>query len=171
MLNNLYGLWMEKSETTPDVILKLSALLDYTLYDCSKEMVPLSSEAQFIENFIELETIRHDQRLVLDVDLGSYDKDLLIAPLVLFVFVENAFKHGVSRNSGESHITIRLHSENEAIRFQVSNNHTPNPNTNAGLGLSNVRERLNLIYKNRHQLSIKDENGVFSVSLSIDTNS
>lgn len=170
MLNNLYGLWMEKSETTPEVILKLSSLLDYTLYECNKEVVPLSSEVQFIENYIELESIRHDQRLKLDVGFASYDKDLKIAPLVLFVFVENAFKHGVSKNSGESHIFIRLNTNKGIVRFQVSNNYTPHSTATTGLGLNNVRERLDLIYKNKHQLSVMDENGMFSISLSIDIN-
>jgi sensor histidine kinase YesM len=170
MLNNLYGLWMEKSETTPGVILKLSSLLDYTLYECNKEMVPLSSEVKFIENYLELESLRHDQRLKPNIDLVSYDKDLKIAPLVLFVFVENAFKHGVSKNSGESHIYIRLQTDDGAVRFQVSNNYTPNQSANSGLGLNNVRERLDLIYKNRYHLSVTDENGVFSISLSIEIN-
>ena len=168
MLNNLYGLWMEKSDTTPEVILKLSSLLDYTLYECNNEVVPLSNEVQFIKNYIELESIRHDQRLTLNADLDNYDKDIVIAPLILFVFVENAFKHGVGKNSGESHISIGLNTVDGTISFQVSNNYTPIPSTNCGLGLNNVKERLDMIYKNKHLLNVEDRNGVFSVSLRIE---
>jgi two-component system, LytTR family, sensor kinase len=169
MLNNLYGLWIEKSDSTPDVILKLSALLDYMLYRCDKEKVPLNEEIRFIRNYIELETIRHDTRLKLEIELPDQDEDMLISPLLLFSFVENAFKHGANKTTGESWIRIRLAFDNGQLYFEVENNFeaSVNPFENNGIGLKNVKERLMLLYPEKHRLAISKENGIFSVDLSI----
>jgi len=170
MLNNLYGLWIEKSDTTPDVILKLSALLDYMLYKCNTDRVPLNEEIWFIRNYIELETIRHDKRLKLDIDLPDQAENILISPLLLFSFVENAFKHGANKTSGESWIRIRLSYIEGMLQFNVKNSFDAvvNPSEKKGIGLKNVKERLNLLYLEKHRLAIDKANGVFSVDLSIE---
>ncbi len=170
MLNNLYGLWIEKSDTTPDVILKLSALLDYMLYKCNTDRVPLNEEIWFIRNYIELETIRHDKRLKLDIDLPDQTENILISPLLLFLFVENAFKHGANKTSGESWIRIRLSYIEGMLQFNVKNSFDAvvNPSEKKGIGLKNVKERLNLLYLEKHRLAIDKANGVFSVDLSIE---
>lgn len=168
MLNNLYGLWMEKSDTTPEVILKLSSLLDYMLYQCNIDKIPLKKEIGFIQNYIELESIRHDQRLKVEMNLENYDENFQIAPLILFVFVENAFKHGANRNSGESHISLNLSSKERHLNFSISNNYSINAKSNEGLGLNNVIERLEMIYKDKHKLIIDDKNGTYKVSLDIE---
>jgi sensor histidine kinase YesM len=169
MLNNLYGLWMEKSNATPDVILKLSALLDYMLYNCDKEKVTLRDEIQFIRNYIDLETIRHDSRLKLDINLPDCKNNQMIAPLILFAFVENAFKHAANKNTGETYISISLNSSAKGIDFKVINNYTPNEETSVGIGFKNVEERLNLIYGNRYKLNIEKNNNHFKVWLSLET--
>jgi sensor histidine kinase YesM len=170
MLNNLYGLWMENSKATPDVILKFSDLLHYMLYECDKEYVPLRSEMQFIQNYIDLEQIRHDDRLKLDLNLpNTIDNDVSIAPLLLFSFVENAFKHGANRSVGNCSISISLKIEESIIYFEVENSFTQDvSNSNAGIGLKNVEERLNLLYSNKHILNISSENSIYRVSLQIE---
>jgi sensor histidine kinase YesM len=170
MLNNLYGLWIEKSDTTPEVILKLSALLDYMLYKCNKDKVALNEEIQFIRNYIELETIRHDKRLKLEVDLPDQSEDLLISPLLLFSFVENAFKHGANKTSGKSWIRIHLAYIDRELHFEVKNSFDVpvDSSENKGIGLKNVKERLVLLYPDKHSLTFDKAKGIFSVKLSIE---
>ena len=167
MLNNLYGLWMEKSESTPDVILKLSALLDYMLYECDKERVPLEQEVQFLKNYIDLESIRHDSRLSLNVQLPDSYQNAEVAPLILFTFVENAFKHGVNRNTGDSRMNVCISYKINSIHFAINNNYSPSKNSSQGIGLENVKERLNLLYPGKHELKIDTQNNIFSVELNI----
>jgi sensor histidine kinase YesM len=168
MLNNLYGLWIEKSNTTPDVILKLADLLDYMLYECDSDFVQLGKEIDFIKNYIDLELIRTDERLSVDIEMPELDNDLQIAPLILFVFVENAFKHGVHKNSGKSFVNIKIQIDLGEIVFTVSNNFIKADSIDSGLGLKNVIERLNLLYPNKYNLDIQSDNGIFSVALRIE---
>lgn len=170
MLNNLYGLWMEKSDATPQVILKLSALLDYMLYKCYKDKVALNEEIQFIRNYIELETIRHDKRLKLDMHLPDQSEHLFISPLLLFTWVENAFKHGANKTSGQSMIIIRLTYNEGLLQFEVENsfNGIVDLSDSKGLGLQNVKERLMLLNPDRHTLDIISEKGVYSIKLNIE---
>ncbi|MDX9846729.1 MAG: histidine kinase [Tenuifilaceae bacterium] len=170
MLNNLYGLWMEKSGQTPEVILKLSSLLDYMLYECNQEKISLSKEVDFIQNYVDLESIRHDARLRLELDFPKTPQDILIAPLLLFVLVENAFKHGVYRNSGVSHISVSLSITSSMLNFVVRNNFKKSNSANPGIGLLNLRERLNLLYPSRHTLNVSRCDEVFTASLQIDLN-
>ncbi|MBN2807375.1 MAG: histidine kinase [Prolixibacteraceae bacterium] len=172
MLNNLYGLWMEKSDATPDVILKLSALLDYMLYRCDQEKVALNDEVTFLRNFIELETIRHDQRLKIETVLPAQTDDLKISPLILFTFVENAFKHGANKTSGISFIKIHLAVAGPQLQFRLENSfdHLTSVNVPKGIGLNNVQERLSLLYPRRHHLVIDQADDIFTVQLTIDLN-
>jgi len=169
MLNNIYGLWMENSRTTPDVILKLSGLLDFMLYECNNEMIPLHKEVHLIKNYIDLEMLRHDSRLLLELDLPKDDINWQITPLILFAFVENAFKHGANRSSSSCHISISLKQVEHALILKVANSYsetaTVDINNVRGIGLKNVKERLDILYPNRHQLDIVRHNGVYEVLL------
>ncbi|MDA3880829.1 MAG: histidine kinase [Prolixibacteraceae bacterium] len=170
MLNNLYGLWIEKSNTTPEVILKLSSLLDYMLYRCDKEKVPLNEEISFMKNYIDLELLRHDNRLQLETDMPTQDETLLIPPLILFSFVENAFKHGVNKTSGDSLISIHLKMHDKQLQFKIENTYdkTAQNDKNNGIGLKNVKERLQLIYPEKQNVIINQNNGIFKVELNIE---
>jgi LytS/YehU family sensor histidine kinase len=172
MLNNLYGLWIENSKSTPDVILKLSSLLDYMLYECNKDKVPLKDEVQFINNYIELERLRHDDRLKVELQISEILDNHMIAPLILFCFVENAFKHGANKTSGESNIYIHLKFKNDLLEFDVQNSFVQSnmPKTSSGVGLKNVQERLNLLYPNEHNLQLVENNGVYRATLSLKLN-
>ncbi|OFY44301.1 MAG: hypothetical protein A2X18_01445 [Bacteroidetes bacterium GWF2_40_14] len=173
MLNNIYGLWMENSKSTPDIILKLSGLLDFILYECDKEKILLEKEIYFIRDYTDLEILRHDKRLTVDIILPDNNHNLILSPLLLFTFIENAFKHGADKNIGESHISVRIEIYLKTIQLSVCNNYTPDATTNnqsgKGIGLNNVRERLNLLYPGKHQLKIDDNNGSYKVELSVET--
>jgi LytS/YehU family sensor histidine kinase len=167
MLNNIYGLWIENSKATPDVILKLSSLLDFMLYQCDKEKIQLEQEVNFIRNYVDLEVLRHDDRLKLHLDMPQGELQAEVSPLILFTFVENAFKHGANSMRTESFIDIRLTVSSSRLEFTVQNNHHSNANSDSGMGLKNVKERLALLYPGKHALSVNDTNGVFSIILTL----
>ena len=172
MLNNLYGLVSEDSVLSRRIILKLSGLLEYMLYECDAPLLPLQKELTFIQNYIELERIRHE---VFDVTVNFPGKTegIEIAPLVLFPFVENAFKHGLSNAPG-SFIHISLTVDDGTIHFSVKNSNlriheeTATPG-NHGIGLKNIQERLILIYGDKYDLQIADEGETYQISLKIRT--
>ncbi|WP_010662348.1 sensor histidine kinase [Marinilabilia salmonicolor] len=170
MLNNLYGLVSEDSVLSRRIILKLSGLLEYMLYECDESLLPLQKELTFIQNYIELERIRHE---VFDVTVNFPEKteDLEIAPLVLFPFVENAFKHGLSNTLG-SFIHISLTMDDGTIHFLVKNSNIriheePAISGKHGIGLKNIQERLLLIYGDKYDLQITDEGETYQISLKI----
>jgi len=172
MLNNLYGLVKEDVKASREVIVKLSELLDYMLYECNKNEIELTEEIQFIRNYIELERLRHDEDFNVRFDFPQNTREIKIAPLILFPFVENAFKHGF-RNTENNAIHIELQTDEEKLIFRVSN-HTAAPSSDPylnqegkGIGLKNSRERLNLLYKDKHKLNIEQQNQTYSVHLEI----
>ncbi len=170
MLNNLYGLVSEDAAQSRRIILKLSDLLEYMLYECNEPDIPLKKELSFIQNYIELERIRHDDFEV-TVSFPEQPGALKIAPLVLFPFVENAFKHGLSNTSG-SFIHISLTTDNETLCFSVKNSNpglvqNPSYSGRHGIGLKNVQERLGLIYGDKYDLQISEHEDIYQVNLKI----
>ena len=175
MLNNLYGLVKESADESRNVIVKLSDLLDYMLYKCDKSEVLLADEIQFIKNYIELERIRHDENFNVTINSADFIDDLKIAPLVLFPFVENAFKHGF-HNPTESFVIIDFHIKDQQLNFNIENSISKVINDKylkqegKGIGLKNSKERLELIYKDKYRLDIEEDVRRFSVKLVIDLN-
>lgn len=173
-LNNLYGLTLEKSDHAPEVVLKLSGLLDYMLYDCNENEVPLKKEIDHLQNYIALEKLRYDNSLQIDFGIDGNIDEHKIAPLLLLPFVENSFKHGVSRELENPFILINLFCRREEIIFSIKNSKASlagkMEQTNTGIGLQNVKKRIELAYKNNFQLEIEDEQDVFSVFLKLNVN-
>ncbi|MGE0089689.1 MAG: sensor histidine kinase [Bacteroidales bacterium] len=173
MLNNLYGLINENIDSSRNVIIKLSDLLDYMLYKCDKPTVLLKDEIQFINNYIELERVRHDDNFNITINFPDYTDDLKIAPLVLFPFVENAFKHGF-HNPTESFVKIDLQIKDQQLNFNIENSISKLTNDKylnqegKGIGLNNIKERLELIYKDKYQLNISESENNFKVELQIE---
>lgn len=173
MLNNLYGLVKENTDTSRDVIVKLSDLLDYMLYECDKSEVELKSEIEFINNYIELERVRHDEHFNVETNFPNDIEGYMISPLIFFPFVENAFKHGFN-NPNESFIHMELSINSGKIKFSIENSGFI---TNAdkylnqegkGIGLKNIKERLELIYRDRYKLEIYDGEKNYKIFLEID---
>jgi len=172
VLNNLYGISLSEHERIPPLLLKLSQLLRYSVYGGKKHFVPLSEELEYIKTYLDFEQIRISDRLVLETDIiGQVPADVLIAPSVLIVFVENAFKHAKNSLNGKVFISLSLKISEEFISFEVKNSYTVNesvvPGESSGLGLSNTLKRLELIYGNDYKLNASGENGFYMVSLKL----
>lgn len=168
-LNNLYGLALKNSPNTADSILRLSGLLDFILYECNSDRIPLEKEIILIQHYIELERLRFGNRLDIAFTYDTPSGDILLAPLLLLPFVENAFKHGASASNGSVFIKIDLHVAGKELWLQVENSKNGKTETNGskGIGLRNVEKRLQLLYPDRHRLNKIESADVFLISLEL----
>lgn len=173
-LNNIYSLAVENSKKTPKIILKLSELMRYLLYETNGKKQSLENEILCIQNYLDLERVRHNDELEVEMSISGDIEDKQIAPILLLSFIENAFKHGVHRNIGEVKITIDFSIKKDFLYFTISNpmpkatNHKEPFNQSSGIGLENVKKRLALGYnENDYKLLIKNKNNMFVVILKI----
>ncbi len=165
-LNNLYSLTLKKSDLAPEVVLKLSSLMSYMLYESNASKVSLSKEITYLQNYLDLEKLRFGQRLSVPFEIEGKIDDVNIPPMILILFVENSFKHGIKNNIHKIVIEISLIVEETFLLFSIKNPIGENiSKENAGIGLKNARRRLDLLYGSRYQLDITDENNEFVVSL------
>jgi hypothetical protein len=168
-LNNLYSMALAGDPKTATGLSKISNLLKYILYECSEDRVELKKEINLIEDYVELELMRYDERLEFAFEKQIKDAEVSIVPMILFTFVENSFKHGSGPEPGKSFIHLQLSADREKMSFTAENSYpglTENKSTN-GLGLDNVRKRLDLLYPNSHNLVIDKQESVFRVELQI----
>ncbi len=164
-LNNIYSLAYQKSEKTPEAILKLSEIMRYMLYESNEDKVALSDEIRYLENYIELQKLRFKDNISIKFDINGDPLGLMITPLVLISFVENAFKHGIATDI-ENPISIVLNLSDDKLLFHVSNiKSSMNKDITGGIGLQNVQRRLSLIYKDRYRLHIDDNNDIYNCEL------
>ncbi len=168
-LNNLYALTLKKSERAPDMVLKLSELINYMLYECTSDEVPLAKEIKFIRNYIDIEKMRYGDKLDVDIRITGEVNDRTIAPLILLPFVENCFKHGASEELSQSWVKVSVDAQEHVILIKVENNKT-NGNGHArkeGIGIQNVKRRLDLLYPEQYELKIMNGEETFLVVLTI----
>ncbi|MBN2663903.1 MAG: histidine kinase [Bacteroidales bacterium] len=166
-LNTLYGLALNESKETPELILKLSNLLDYILYQINKPYVSLSSEIEHVREYIELEKIRFHDSLTVNYKLDEVSDNLQIAPMLIIPLVENAFKHG-TKVDGRLFVDISLVIENEDLIFTIKNSFVNNKEeTKHGIGLTNLKKRLEHNYQDNFELSFKTENDSFIATLKL----
>lgn len=165
-LNTLYGYALKKSDYAPDMILKLSNLLDYILYQVDKPEVLLDNEIKHIEDYIVLEKMRFQDSLQVDFKKEIHKDTLQLPPMLLLPFVENAFKHG-TQVEGVLKITINLVTDKESLLFQIKNSFEKKLNSKKGIGLDNIRKRLEMLFKKDYQLDISSKNKEFLVNLKI----
>ncbi len=167
-LNNIYVLSLDNSPQTPKSIEKLSKILDHVLYRCNTKYVSLSSEIELLENYIELEKLRYDDRLKINFN-NAIEQDGEIAPLILLSLVENAFKHGAGEDSGSPKIDIDLYNTNEEFIFVISNTVATESDRleRTPIGLKNIKKQLDLIYPNRFALHIDNSPKLFTVTVKI----
>jgi two-component system LytT family sensor kinase len=172
-LNNLYALTLQSSPAAPKVVLKLSELMSYMLYDSQSEHILLSKEIAHIKNYIELEKLRYSDRLDVSLNVSGEIEGKKIAPLLLIPFVENAFKHGVSNETDNVWVTIDIKVKDEWLSIKVENSCTgnavpvDNTYTRNGIGLLNVERRLALLYEHTHKLVLTKEPDRYIVDLKI----
>lgn len=167
-LNSIYSLAYQRSETTPDAILKLSEIMRYMLYECNDNRVDLSKELLYLENYIGLQKIRYGNKAFVDFNVNGIINNQQIVPLLLISFIENAFKHGVA-NDPATPIHIKMDVEPHHLYFKMENKkHRFNKDSGGGIGLNNVKRRLDLLYPGRYQLKIDDGEEVYTSELSLD---
>lgn len=171
-LNNIYSLSFTSSPVTSDSIARLAAILDHILYRCEAPYVSLASEIALIKNYIELEKLRYDERLIVKFEINA-PYEIEIAPLILLSLVENAFKHGAGNDTGAPVIAIDLQVNERSMIFNISNtvagqkNNMESSSANR-IGLNNLRKQLDYIYGKDYTLEVISRDKSFEVSLTID---
>ncbi len=172
-LNTIYGLARRTDHDTAEAVMKLSDILRYVLYDCNMDLVSVEKEIAFLNYFVDFAKLRNNRaKISLDVQADSGDRR--IVPLILLPFIENAIRHGLGRHMQNAWVDIRLNLEKNLFYFECSNsNHNKNKFKNekpaaGGIGLKNVRRRLDLLYNGKHSLEITDNETVFSAKLKIE---
>lgn len=167
-LNTIYGFALKQSIHTPEIILKLSNLLDYILYQVNKPKVSLKEEVLHIKEYIDLEKIRFQDTLKVIFTSDEIDGKIEVAPMLLIPFVENAFKHG-SLVNGFLQIEIRVELKENQLNFRIENSiqNYEGKNESTGIGLQNIRKRLDLNYPNNYTLTNKTKDNWYRVELAI----
>ena len=169
-LNSIYSLSRQQSPETPDVVMQLSELMRYQLESSKKDTVFLKEELEFIENYLLLEEKRLSKRCNLEFLIRGDLSGLKIAPMLLIPFVENAIKHGAQSTNNPSVIDVSVTVEHTTLHFRVLNSKPPEDSASErkGMGLENVKRRLNLLYPGAHKLEIQDKKKEYRVNLAID---
>jgi len=166
-LNNIHALVDIDPEQAKGTILELSNMMRFVLYEGNKQSVPLQRELDFIRHYVALMQLRYTEKVKITLNLPHESPDRLIPPLILITFIENAFKHGISYQR-ESFIDITVAVESGTLRFVCRNSKADRPNEEkGGVGLANVRKRLNLLYDHSYSLKTKDSPDVYQVELVI----
>ena len=169
-LNSIYSLSRQQSPETPDLVMQLSELMRYQLESAKKDTVLLKEELEFIENYLLLEEKRLSKRCSVEFSIEGELLNYKIAPMLLIPFVENAIKHGAHSTNEQSKIDVSATLKNTTLYFCVVNSkpYMISESERKGLGLENVRRRLNLLYPNAHALEIDNQENIYLVNLAID---
>lgn len=168
MLNNLYGLVDKDSKKAQELILKLSDMMRYSIYEGQKETVLLSKEISYLNNYIELHKMRYHKTIDIVFNHEIKDEDYKIMPLLFIILLENAFKHGVENLRENAFIYINMIDENNQVHFEVENNFDATiENEHGGIGLSNLERRLELVYPQQHSLSFSKTANTYKAQLNI----
>lgn len=166
-LNNLYGLVVEQSDKAPEVVLKLSDIMRYTIYEGQEDFVSLRQEVEYLENYIELHKIRYQKKVHIEFS-HHIEIDSPVAPLLFIILLENALKHGVERMTKQAYIYLSLTANAQQVSFQIENNFDESPvQTRKGIGLENLKKRLKQMYPHRHELYLEKQDSVYKAQLNI----
>jgi len=171
-LNNLYALTLKKSDKAPETVLKLSELLDFMLYDCNASKIYLDKELQLVKSYIDLEKLRYSDDLAIQFEVAGEISKVEIAPLLILPFIENCFKHGISEKIDGSWIKISLDVQDNSMKLVVENSRSTNPQGDPngykeGIGIENVRRRLQLLYPGNHRLEIIKADHIHCIKLEL----
>ncbi len=171
-LNTIYGHIDKSNQAARNVLLQFSELLRYQLYDCNAEKISLEKEIGFIKNYVAFQRLRKDENLAVIFQAGSVEPTLTIAPLLLVVLIENAFKFVSNFSDRENKIIISMHMTGSVLHSSFINtkewkqaSYSKNSN---GIGVTNLKRRLELLYANKHELITRDEDEVYETKLTID---
>ena len=175
-LNSLYALTLKKSDLAPEIVLRLSEMMRYMLYESNEKKVSLEKEINYVKNYIELEKLRQGHKFDITFDIKGEIKSQMIAPLMFIPFLENSFKHGLDNQIKSGFVTIDLDLRDASVELAIENSKPPSiPKKNiekksGGIGLQNVKRRLKLLYPQRHKLNIEEKPNTFKVYLNIQLN-
>ncbi len=168
-LNNIYSLAIKQSKRTAEAVEKLSGILDYVLYRCRGQYVSLQEEVGMIEDYIALERLRFGDRLEIKFS-SDITKATDVAPLLFLTLIENAFKHGTGQELKKASVNLKLTTTNQHIEFEVTNTKPtgqPQPESNASIGLANLKRQLGLLYPSTHRLDIVETDKQYTAKLTL----
>ena len=173
-LNSVYSLALQKSDLAPDLILKLSDILRYILYETSEKKVSLTQEIKYLKSYLELEKVRHGSRMELSMEIEGETDSREIAPMLLIPFVENSFKHGLGKDKANGYVKVELLTKGENLYFSIANSKpakgtevSQEEDYKGGIGLKNVKKRLNLLYPKKYKLTLNEFEKEYIVKLDI----
>ncbi len=167
MLNNLYGLVDKDSEQAKKLILKLSDMMRYSIYEGQKEYVTLQQEIDFINNYIELHKMRYHKNISINFDVDVDNENIKLMPLLFIILVENAFKHGIEVLRNDAFANISIRSNQNEITLSVENNFDVDEKSNKGIGLDNLKRRLELAYPKKHELVHTINNDMYTATMKL----
>ncbi len=171
-LNSLYALTLKKSDLAPEIVLKLSEMMRYMLYECNEKSVSLEKEVNYLINYLDLEKLRHGKKINISYKQSGEIKNQQIAPLLFIPFIENCFKHGVSNQIASAFVNINVDVENDKVSVTIENSkHAVMPGVHTkksgGIGLVNVKRRLDLLYPDNYSLEVSDSPTTYKVELKL----
>ncbi len=171
-LNSLYALTLKKSDQAPEIVLKLSEMMRYMLYECNVPMVPLQKEVNYLKNYLELEKLRQGKRMTINFEIIGEPRTQRIAPLMFIPFIENCFKHGINHQISDGFVNITLDIKDDEVNINIVNSKSPTRPSptgkkSGGIGLVNVRRRLNILYPDKHTLRVTEDPNTYKVYLSL----
>ena len=174
-LNNLYALTLKKSDLAPEIVLRLSEMMRYMLYESNEKKVSLEKEINYVKNYLELEKLRQGGKFKINFNLSGEIKNQEIAPLMFIPFLENCFKHGIDNQIKSGYVNIDMQLHEESVHMEIENSIPPTVNHDSekgpgGIGLENVKRRLKLLYPRKHELNIIEKPNSYKVLLDIKIN-
>ncbi len=172
-LNSLYALTLKKSDNAPEIVIKLSEMMRYMLYECNERRVPLQKEVNYIQNYLDMEKLRQSGQTDIQFKVEGQLKDQMIAPLMFIPFLENSFKHGLHHQLGDGYVHVIMKVLENKLLLRILNSKPYQTSLQAekqsgGIGLANVQRRLNLLYPNQYKLDIMESDNEHIVELSLD---
>lgn len=173
-LNSIYALTLKKSDKAPEIVLRLSEMMRYMLYQSNEKKVPLELEIKYIQNYLALEKTRYGDKARIEFEYaGDPPTNYQVAPLLFITFLENSFKHGLSQSITQGFVECLLYVEDNNLDFTIQNSKTSERDEGyfqGGIGLTNVKRRLDLIYHGKYELDIEETDDIYLVSLKINLN-
>lgn len=166
-LNNLYGLVAQDTGKAQQLILKLSDMMRYSIYEGQNDWVTLADEINYLENYMDLHRMRYHKNIDIRFEVDAADRSIKITPLLFIIMLENAFKHGVEKLRKDAFVHIRLKATRQLVDFEIENNFdVEEAGGSEGIGLNNLKRRLELVYTNRHELEItSNRSDVYKIRL------
>lgn len=171
-LNSLYALTLKKSEQAPEIVLKLSEMMRYMLYECNEKEVFLEKEINYMQNYLELEKLRHGSKMNINLTINGTVNNQKIAPLLLMPFIENSFKHGINNQLTTGYVNLIINLDGDYLKMELVNSKAPSmpkvrDKKSGGIGLANVKRRLQILYPKTHTLLIEESPLDYKIHLSL----